>query len=355
MKTITRLILVALVAILNTQSALAQKIQLLNLDDNITPPRKVKLDLNQPQQSVPSVGEDAVIWSSGPSIGSVATPEFRLNVMGGLFYANVPTDRRANIAAWHRIPTTQPLGLQWFDCVSTTNIPFWLGSMNNTTNTGHRLILSVQGSGQPSAYEVRITSSLTNIPTLWFNIATNTANNTEIAANSQYVLVNSGANGTNETYWSSVIGRTVAGGDDTRYDNGEYPSALNVSYFKRLGSTFVIYANSEQEIQAIRQQFAHGKQWIKAELSKNGVWVASSQIDMAMAEVVIMLGDSFGRLKLGVVGGQENSPYAFESVIPLFGTNWSPFLPGNFVNSGGASVDFPQDLVNYRFIRGVAQ
>jgi hypothetical protein len=312
-------------------------------------------------QVVPMLGQDQVIITSLASSTSSNLLASRNNAMAGMFRVSVPEDRNTDPSAWYWIPSTnmQPLGLQWFDMVTTT-FKSWKGSTIITNSGvageyGHRIVVHVTGSYPVSAYTITVSSSLTNIPATTFNVATNTSTGLEIPFNQNFIGGNVGADGTNQSYWSTVYGSCIQVGDDSIFQSGQMPSTNSYNWFLRFGSTISINVSSLDELEAVRKQFAIGHQWIKVTLKKNGVTVAEQMVHSAMPESEIVGIDPLNDMvRFMVVGGQENSPYGLESCLDVANPVWTPYLPGNPLFSG-EEFSFPvEKSTEKRFFRAKA-
>ncbi len=325
----------------------------------------VKMGLLSLQSPVP-LGQEAQYLHSGPVLASPNITLHRANVMAGMFGVNVPTDRNNNPAAWYRIPTPDmaPYGWQWFDGLSTGTNKSWKGATTLTNlatanELGHRMILSTVGTYPASAYTVTISSSLTNIASVTFGIATNSGNGAELLFGPQYVGVYFGTNGVNNTFYSTSQGRLLPtpGNDDLVFDVNQVPSQTNYSAFARFGASVAITSTTPAAMEEFRQQFTSSNHWFKVELKKNGVLVASNLVVGAQANALIGRGTTDSTITIGAVGGQENSPYSFETRtnVTAGADVWVPYAPGTFIYSGGPAQPFSVNPEEKRFFRLKAQ
>ncbi|MDQ5893137.1 MAG: hypothetical protein QG640_148 [Patescibacteria group bacterium] len=323
----------------------------------------VKMGLLSLQSPVP-LGQEAQYLHSGPVLASPNITLHRANVMAGMFGVNVPTDRNNNPAAWYRIPTPDmaPYGWQWFDGLSTGTNKSWKGATTLTNPAtagefGHRMILSTVGTYPASAYTVTISSSLTNIAPITFGIATNSGNGAELLFGPQYVGVDFGTNGVNESTYSVAQGRLMPGGDDTVLDVNQSPSSTNYNAFARFGASVAITSTTPAAMEQFRQQFISSNHWFKVELKKNGVLVASNYVESALAMAMISPTANSSMITIGAHGGQENSPYSFETRtnVTAGADVWVPFSPGTVIYSGGPAQPFPVNPEEKRFFRLVAE
>ncbi|MEN9912737.1 MAG: hypothetical protein RLY66_145 [Candidatus Parcubacteria bacterium] len=303
------------------------------------------------------LGQDALYVCSGPASTSPSTAVYRANSVAGMFGVTVPTDRNTDPAAWYWIPTLDmaPLGLQWFDPVTTPFHSFkgatTLTNQLNWSENGHRIVVNTVGTSPISAYTLTVSSSLTNIPSVTFGIATNTTTGGEIPFNPQFVGEYWGSDGIRQSQYSVPQGRDIAGGDDVVFDAGQLPSTNTYSAFVRFGATISIGASTPADMEAFRASFNSGNQWILIELRKNGVLVASKYVSSATPKALISKSADSSTFTLSVQGGQENSPYSIENRTNLVNDVWKPFMPGVTINSGNAQT-FPntQEMEFFRLL-----
>lgn len=324
----------------------------------VSPKKSGFMSLSSLQIAAP-LGQDAIYVCSGPASTSPNTTLYRARTMAGMFGATVPTNRDLDPAAWYWIPTPDmaPFGLQWFDALTTPFHSFkgatTLTNQMTAGEYGHRIVINTIGTYPVSSYTLTISSSLTNIPSVTFGIATNTSTGAEILFNPQFVGEDWGVDGTRQSQYSVPQGRDIAAGDDQVFDAGQQPSTNTYSAFVRFGSTISIVASTPADLDLFRTQFNSGNQWIRVQLRKNGVLVAEKYISSAMAKAVIMQGPDDVSVTIGVLGGQENSPYTIESRTNLVNDAWQPFAPGVTISSGNAQT-FPKSE-SMRFFRLRAQ
>jgi hypothetical protein len=307
--------------------------------------------------NAPRVGTDAVIIASLPASTSPDVARSRVNAMIGLAGGSVPTDRSLDPAAWH-VLSDSAVGmnaLQWFDVVTTT-FPSWLGSTNPAfaSQRGHRIVIHASGNGPVSSYMGTVSTTLTNSGlNATYPIGTNTSTGAEIRTGPNFVLINFGADGTNNSGFDTITGRYIAGGDDTVYDNGELPSTVTYHWWVRFGATAVINVSNAAELSSVRDQFARTNQFITAGLVRSvggtNITVSSRTPVASQARLAISMSSS-NMVRLQLTGGQQGLAHAIEMKDDF--TNAWTRIPSQSIFSGGSAVDLPNEG-NRRFYRAV--
>jgi hypothetical protein len=310
-----------------------------------------------PPLNAPKIGSEGVYVTSLAASSSPDVARSRVNAMVGLGGGTVPTDRDTDAAAWYTVPMDPAhpdMGLQWFD-LATTSFTSWLGRVDTqmSTQRGHRLVIHVCGTGPVPSYYGTVSTTLTNAGlNATYAIGTNTSN-AEIPAGPNFVLINFGPDGTNNSTIDPTTGRYIAGGDDAVYDNGQLPSTITYNWWVRFGATVVVTAGSQADLVSLRGQFSRTNQTLTATLNRRmnetTTVVASKTVTSAQAKLHINRNGSMVRLHL--VGGQEQMPYGLEQK-DLITNSWSRIV-GQSIYSGGSPVDL-QNSSPERYYRAVA-
>lgn len=270
----------------------------------------------------PLFGEEGVIIASLCSSSSPNLAKSRVSAMAGMAGVSVETDRTADSGAWYVVGNNS---LQWFDPISTS-FHSWMGTTNISspftgTEYGNRVVIHAFGKYPVSDYWCRVTSTVTNINSMEFSVATNSTSGLEIPFNANFVGINLGTNRLLESFYNPSVSTWVVGGDDKVYSNGELPSQVSYDWWYRFGATVAVSVVQPSGFNPIKAQFVPQSQSLSASLVKEGVEIGKKTVFEARPKLLIGIHDQDSVI-ITVGGGQLWIPYQLWSIDNFTGAVW---------------------------------
>jgi len=286
-----------------------------------------------PTPSLPQVAllPERLMLSSLCASASSHVTQSRRNAMGGLIGMTVNTDA-AHPEGWYVVPTD---GLQWHHLVASTTFALWRGKTTGlttlqSTERGNRVVIHAQGLYPVSSYTCRISSALTNVASVTFDIGRDSQTQAVIPFNINFVGLNFGPNGVIESTYDPETGIWTQRGDDIVYSNGELPSSVSYHAWVRFGATVVVTVGNPASMDEVKNQFITGSPNLTTELIRSGDTVDTQVVRAELPRLTIRpaaysTNGSVTEVFMNVVTAQDDVVYHFESTS-TFTDPWNEYF-----------------------------
>lgn len=275
----------------------------------------------------------------------------RRNAMAGLMGMQVNTNI-ADPAGWHLIPVN---GWQWHDLITTTTSSNWRGFTNGLPTglqgerKGNRVPVHLVYKGRVSAYQCRISSSLTNIQDVTFWVGKDSGTGSNLMYNANFIGFNPGPNGIFESTYNPAVGVATQRGDDIVYSNGEDPNNVSDDVVSvRFGASVSVTANTDIGMNMVKNQFIRTNQIFMAQLIKDGQVVNEKTVMSEMPTLTITTNSS-SAVRIQMTAGQDFVQHNLQMATQLDGP-WMTVntnLTKNWLDASTySSVDHPIHMGN---------